>query len=130
MEKKKYLYEIRPKRPIPVPGDIPIRTRRSILLTKEEVMMFMQYGAVYRKYPTEDVLVTGENLDQLHRDPHEQAEKLQEVQPDPVEKPTSEEAQESIEEQERGNVTIPVSEPKNNSGTFNNYHGNNKKNKK
>ena len=67
---KKFLYEIRPVRIIRIPGRQPIRHACSMLLTKEEVLNYMEFGAVYRKPSNaiEPIRVTGENIDKLHVD--------------------------------------------------------------
>lgn len=64
----KYLYEVHPTRVIRIPGQPPLRHPKSMLLSKEEVMSYMDFGRVYRKpsKSIEAILVTGENLDKLH----------------------------------------------------------------
>ena len=47
---ERYLYEIRPVRPISIPGKPKMRQSTCALLTKEEVLEYMKYGAIYRKY--------------------------------------------------------------------------------
>lgn len=69
---ERYLYEIRPVRPISIPGKPKMRQSTCALLTKEEVLEYMKYGAIYRKYADPNmapVKVTGENIGLLHRDP-------------------------------------------------------------
>ena len=71
---KRFLYEVRPARPIYIPGKIGGRKVFTALLTIEEVKTYMQYGPVYRKYADPNkglVLVTGENIYKLHRDINE-----------------------------------------------------------
>src|SRR5574344_242259 len=66
----RYLYEVRPLRPITISGGKSLRRPSSMQLTKEEVKTFLKYGPVYRKFTGEDVppiKVTGDNLDQLHQ---------------------------------------------------------------
>ena len=67
----RYLYEVKPLRPVPF-GGRSVRVPASMLLTKDEVMYFMGYGPVYRKFVDTDILepvkVTGENIDSLHCD--------------------------------------------------------------
>lgn len=67
---EKFLYEIRPVRKVVLPGRLPIRHSCSIDLNKEEVMICMNSGPVYRKFSDmlEPVRVTGANLDSLHVD--------------------------------------------------------------
>ena len=64
----KFLYEVHPSRIIRIPGQPPLRHPKSMLLSKEEVMNYMDFGRVYRKpaKAIEAILVTGENLDSLH----------------------------------------------------------------
>jgi len=64
----KYLYEVHPSRIIRRPGKPPLRHPASMLLTKEEVLNIMDYGRVYRKpaKSIEAILVTGDNINQLH----------------------------------------------------------------
>lgn len=64
----RYTYEIRPTRPINIGGK-PIRQPSSMLLTKSEVVSYMKYGPVYRKYVEKNVppvRVTLSNLNNLH----------------------------------------------------------------
>lgn len=63
---ERFLYEIRPVRPIIINGR---RTRRacSLNLTKDEVKEYLASANVYRRFGGTDVVkVTGANLDQLH----------------------------------------------------------------
>lgn len=63
---ERFLYEIRPVRPIIINGR---RTRRacSLNLTKDEVKEYLTSANVYRRFGGTDVVkVTGANLDQLH----------------------------------------------------------------
>ena len=67
MEEERFLYEIRPVRPVSINGRM-TRVPTSINLTKNEVMKYLAYGAVYRRFgATELVKVTGANLNKLHR---------------------------------------------------------------
>ena len=66
---ERFLYEVRPMRPIHIPGQERSKKPFVALLTKEEVKEYMQYGPVYRKYADpnkEMVRVTGSNIDSLH----------------------------------------------------------------
>lgn len=68
MEKERFLYEIRPIRPIKnlIP-DKEIMKACSIHLTKEEVLMCLPNAVVWRKFPNRSpIKVTRENLDKLH----------------------------------------------------------------
>lgn len=63
---ERFLYEIRPVRPIIINGR---RTRRacSLNLTKDEVKEYLASANVYRRFGGTDVVkVTGANLDKLH----------------------------------------------------------------
>lgn len=66
---ERYLYEVRPVKPIII-GNTSIRRPCSIQLTKEEVKEYMHSASIYRKFTDvniEPIKVTGENLDSLHR---------------------------------------------------------------
>ena len=68
---KRFLYEVRPIRPIHIPGKVGGRKIFTALLNIDEVKQYMQYGPVYRKFADpnkEMVLVTGANISNLHRD--------------------------------------------------------------
>ena len=66
----KYLYEVRPVKPIVIPEGRSIKRPSSLLLSKEEVKEVMKKARVYRKFPDNinPVPVTGENLDELHKE--------------------------------------------------------------
>lgn len=67
MNDTRYLYEVRPVRPIIISGKS-IRIPCSIQLTKAEVIEYMKSAAIYRRFSnSEPVRVTGENLDALHQ---------------------------------------------------------------
>lgn len=67
MNDTRYLYEVRPVRPIVIAGKS-IRRPCSIQLTKVEVLEYMKSAAIYRRFAnSEPVKVTGENLDALHQ---------------------------------------------------------------
>jgi hypothetical protein len=71
---KRFLYEIRPVRPVNINGRI-TRVPTSINLTKAEVKQYMAYGAVYRRFGATDLVkVTGANLDSLHVSKEDAAE--------------------------------------------------------
>lgn len=68
MDDIRYLYEVRPRRPVRIPGKRATLVRQSVQLTKSEVKEYMKAGPVYRKSVTGQLFqVTGENLDKLHR---------------------------------------------------------------
>lgn len=63
----RYLYEVRPRKPVRIPGQRATMVRRSVLLTKDEVREYMKSGPVYRKSTKGEMIqVTGGNLDKLH----------------------------------------------------------------
>lgn len=65
----RYLYEVRPVRPINIGGKY-IRRPCSMQLTKSEVLEFMKSASVYRRFSNinmEPIRVTGECLDILHQ---------------------------------------------------------------
>lgn len=65
-----FLYSVKPRRPIQLDGgSVIIKTPKSLLLTKEDVLTCIDKGAiVYRRFANEDKLepVTKYNLDRLH----------------------------------------------------------------
>ena len=66
-----YLYEVRPHRIITGIHGVPyIRSPRSVYLTKEEVLICLQNGSVYRRFANLDKLerVTVTNVDRLHNE--------------------------------------------------------------
>lgn len=67
---KKYLYEVRPVKPVITPEGRSTRRPFSSLLSKEEVMGYMRSCSIYRRFSNAiaPVRVTGSNLDELHRD--------------------------------------------------------------
>ena len=72
---ERFLYEVKPLRPIRKMGQKEMRRPFVALLTIDEVKEYMQYGPVYRKYADINkgmVKVTGENLSKLHRDPEDE----------------------------------------------------------
>ena len=73
---ERFLYEVKPLRPIRKPGQSEIRRPFVALLTIDEVKEYMKYGPVYRKYADvnkEMIKVTGENIAKLHRDPEDKS---------------------------------------------------------
>ena len=69
---ERFLYEVRPMRPIIIPGKQGVKKPFTALLTIDEVRDYMKYGPVFRKYAEygkEMVRVTGENINLLHRAP-------------------------------------------------------------
>lgn len=65
---KKYLYEVRPNRPVVNKEGRTTRCPFSDLLTKEDVMGYMKSANIWRRFPDGVVRVTGQNLDLLHRE--------------------------------------------------------------
>lgn len=65
---KKYLYEVRPNRPVVNKEGRITRCPFSDLLTKEDVMGYMKSANIWRRFPDGVVRVTGQNLDLLHRE--------------------------------------------------------------
>ena len=91
-----FLYEVRPRKIITgIHGVAYIRSPRSLYLTKEEVLVCLQHGSVYRRFANLDKLerVTVTNVDRLHNEnfiPEDQwTGKVEEVVTAPVvEEPT------------------------------------------
>lgn len=66
-----YLYEVRPHRIITGIHGVPyIRSPRSVYLTKDEVLICLKNGSVYRRFANLDKLerVTVTNVDRLHNE--------------------------------------------------------------
>ena len=65
-----YLYSVNPKKIIKDLPTLPIRSPRSLYLTKEQVMICLKSGTVYRRFAAENrnERVTILNLDRLHND--------------------------------------------------------------
>lgn len=67
---ERFLYEIRPNRPVNFPGVGRTIMPQTALLTKEEALDYLTYGPVYRKYTEVNippVRVNGENINLLHQ---------------------------------------------------------------
>ena len=71
---KKYLYEVRPVKPVMTPEGKSTRRPFSSLLSKEEVMGYMRSCTIYRRFSNAiaPVRVTGSNLEELHRDKYKE----------------------------------------------------------
>ena len=111
---ERFLYEIKPVRPISLPGKPKMKHATCALLTKEEVMEYMKYGAIYRKYADPNmppVRVTGENIHTLHKDPtvipNKPAKAVADIFPTEIVEPAKVE-----EEVVEGPVVDIVEEPK------------------
>ena len=68
MEDIKYAYQIHPKKPIrALPEFGLIRTKRTLMLTKEQVLKVLPFASVYRRFNHDTVIrTTVSNLDRLH----------------------------------------------------------------
>ena len=83
---KKYLYEVRPVKPVHTPEGRSTRCPFSVLLSKEEVIGYMRSCTIYRRFPDiAPIRVTGSNLDDLHRERYVKETSL--VEPKLEEKP-------------------------------------------
>ena len=65
-----YLYSVHPKKIIKGLLEQPIRTARSLYLTKEQVKVCLKYGSVYRRFANENKIerVLISNIDRLHNE--------------------------------------------------------------
>lgn len=65
-----YLYSVHPKKIIKGLLEKPIRTARSLYLTKEQVKVCLKYGSVYRRFANENKIerVLISNIDRLHNE--------------------------------------------------------------
>ncbi|MBR6289347.1 MAG: hypothetical protein IKR19_08430 [Acholeplasmatales bacterium] len=114
-----FLYEVRPRKIITgIHGVAYIRAPRSIYLTKDEVLICLQAGSVYRRFANLDKLerVTITNVDRLHNETFISEEEWEaksgsnavveekkpvEAEPEKVEEAVTEEAtEEKVEEPE------------------------------
>jgi hypothetical protein len=68
MEEVRYLYSVNPKKVIKDLPTLPIRSPKSLSLTKEEVKICLKCGSVYRRFANEkrNERVTISNIDRLH----------------------------------------------------------------
>lgn len=103
-EEIKYLYSVNPRRTIKLKGLLPLRTSKSLYLSKDQVRECLKYGSVYRRFANINRIekVVGLDVDRLHNaefyTPEEWAKKLangevtvEETKPEVVEEPTVEE---------------------------------------
>lgn len=72
MEETRFLYSVYPQRPIKgvLPNNRPICGPKSLSLTKEEVLICLKFGTVYRRFANENrnERVNLDNLDRLHNE--------------------------------------------------------------
>lgn len=72
MEETRFLYSVYPQRPIKglLPNNRPINGPRSLSLTKEEVLICLKSGSVYRRFANENrnERVDLTNIDRLHNE--------------------------------------------------------------
>lgn len=95
-----FLYSVCPKKVIKeLPTTIPIRSPKSLYLTKEQVKICLKYGSVYRRFANEqrNERVTIMNIDRLHNEKFMTEEQYKEYE-------------QSLKDGQRGSVI--VKEPK------------------
>ena len=95
-----FLYSVCPKKVIKeLPTTIPIRSPKSLYLTKEQVKICLKYGSVYRRFANEqrNERVTIMNIDRLHNEKFMTEEQYKEYE-------------QSLKDGQRGSVI--VGEPK------------------
>jgi len=71
MSESRFTYIVNPRRPIRGISDMPvIKSSKTLKLTKEEVLIAMKCGPVYRKFANEGIQerVDGANIDRLHNE--------------------------------------------------------------
>ena len=75
-----YLYTIKPKHIIKDKSisEVPIRTPRSIMLSKEQVIKCLKIAAVYRRFPDRNEKVISTNVDRLHNEVYMTEEEYEE----------------------------------------------------
>lgn len=122
---KKYLYEVRPVKPVMTPEGKSTRRPFSSLLSKEEVMGYMRSCTIYRRFSNAiaPVRVTGSNLEELHRDKYKEEktivsspEQVAEIplneKPKDIEYPSFDEETSAVEEKNENPVEESVVETK------------------
>ena len=118
---KKYLYEVRPVKPVMTPEGKSTRRPFSSLLSKEEVMGYMRSCTIYRRFSNAiaPVRVTGSNLEELHRDKYKEEktiisspEQVAEIplneKPKDIEYPSFDEESSAVEEKNENPVEDPI----------------------
>jgi hypothetical protein len=70
MDQIKYLYSINPKKPIRTLPELGLlRSRKTLELSKEQVLEILKYASVYRRFDSNTIeRVSISNLDRLHND--------------------------------------------------------------
>lgn len=70
MDQIKYLYSINPKKPIRTLPELGLlRSRKTLELSKEQVLEILKYASVYRRFDSNTIeRVSVSNLDRLHND--------------------------------------------------------------
>lgn len=122
---KKYLYEVRPVKPVMTPEGKSTRRPFSSLLSKEEVMGYMRSCTIYRRFSNAiaPVRVTGSNLEELHRDKYKEEktivsspEQVAEIplneKPKDIEYPSFDEETSAVDEKNENPVEESVVETK------------------
>ena len=122
---KKYLYEVRPVKPVMTPEGKSTRRPFSSLLSKEEVMGYMRSCTIYRRFSNAiaPVRVTGSNLEELHRDKYKEEktivsspEQVAEIplneKPKDIEYPSFDEETSAVEEKNENPVEESIVETK------------------
>lgn len=113
----KFLYEVRPVKPVVTPDGRSMRRPFSSLLSKEEVTAYMKAANIYRRFPdiTEPIKVTGATLDELHREKFNVTVMEAPVEESPEGEITGEEIIDTPENPEKGIEEVveetPVEEP-------------------
>lgn len=118
----RFLYSVYPKKPIKnlLPNGRPINSAKSLQLTKEQVLLCMKSGTVYRRFGDGNTeRVTTLNIDRLHnrelisekdwKNSIKEEKVVEEVsEPEPVKEP--EKVEEVVESKEPEKVEEPVEE--------------------
>lgn len=113
----RFLYSVYPKKPIKnlLPNGRPINSPKTLSLTKEEVLMCMKSGTVYRRFGSinRNERVTTMNLDRLHQRDFVTEEEWKKMEKPVEEAPVVETSVESIETPSEETTITPevVEEP-------------------
>lgn len=131
---EKYTYEVHPLKTVLLNGRY-TRLSQSASLTKKEVLELMSNARVYRKYKGEIVVVTGDNIDKLHRDDPFAEEVVEERKNQQEEESLKEEKSKETLPQDNINMNteeaktevkiedkVTVEEPKENTSDRNNHN--------
>lgn len=68
MSKQMYLYEVRPNKTLFIETVGNVRTPKSYMLTKQDVINSLPKARIFRRFPNQSVRVTTDSVDRLHNE--------------------------------------------------------------